>query len=470
MMKRFIEWRRTLRVRFALWVAQLLLLGLVISGILVYLLLAYNLRNSLDDALRIQASQVSAVAEVDNGKLKFSEPLSEENTTLATQSRDRNLSIFVYNQAGKLIQQVGGALVHPDFLPNPFNQTQDSFVTITLTDTEHAVRVYAAPILDQGTVVGFVQVARSLEALDETLDFVFTTLLIGTPILILFAAIGGYFLAARALAPIDQMTRTAHRIANEQDLSQRLTIPSTNDEVGRLAATFDEMLERLEETFKRERRFTSDASHELRTPLAAMQSILTVVRQRPRSNQEYEEAMDDLIDETNRLSALADKMLQLARGQQTTSVALTKVDLSQLLHDVCDSLGPLAEEKGLRLTEQVAEGILLQGNYDDLLRLFLNLLDNAIKFTKMGSVTLTSQRESMHTVITIEDTGVGIAPEHLPHLFERFYRVEQARTTRGAGLGLAIAQEIAKAHGGKITVTSQNGNGTIFLVNLPLDN
>lgn len=467
MIKHFSEWCRTLRVRFALWVAGLMLFGLVVAGVIVYLLLAYNLRNSLDDALRLQASQISAVAEVDNGKLKFSEPLSEENTTLSTQSRDRNLSILVYGQTGKLIQQVGGAMVHPDFLPNPLNQTQDSFVTISLTDTEHALRVYTAPILDQGTVVGFVQVARSLEALDETLDFVATILMIGTPILILFAAIGGYFLAARALSPIDQMTRTAHRIANEQDLSQRLTIPSTNDEVGRLAVTFDEMLERLEETFKRERRFTSDASHELRTPLATMQSILTVVRQRPRSNQEYEEALDDLIDETNRLSALADKLLQLARGQQTTSVALTKVDLSQLLHDVCDSLGPLAEEKRLRLTDRVAEGILLQGSYDDLLRLFLNLLDNAIKFTKTGSITLTSQVEQTHIVISIADTGIGIAPEHLPHLFERFYRAEQSRTTRGAGLGLSIAQEIARLHGGKITVTSQVSVGTEFTVCLP---
>ena len=149
---------------------------------------------------------------------------------------------------------------------------------------------------------------------------------------------------------------------------------------------------------------------------------------------------------------------------------MTKVDLSQLLHDVCDSLRPLAEEKGLQLTAQVAEDILLQGSYDDLLRLFLNLLDNAIKFTKRGSVTLTGQVEPMRTVITIADTGVGIAPEHLPHLFDRFYRAEQARTTRGAGLGLAIAQEIAKAHGGKITVTSQSGDGTIFSVNFPLDN
>ncbi|HMN29936.1 MAG TPA: ATP-binding protein, partial [Caldilineaceae bacterium] len=254
------------------------------------------------------------------------------------------------------------------------------------------------------------------------------------------------------------------------DLSTRLNLSSTEDEVGRLAATFDSMRVRLDEAFQRERQFTADASHELRTPLAAMQTIISSTLARQRTPAEYEHALIDLGQETEQMRLLTEGLLHLARTDAARQYTkFEAVDLSILLKDVADSLRPLAEEKGLELIDLVAdEGLTLLGDSDGLIRLFVNLLDNAIKYTAQGSISLTAQRQDEDWLaVIVSDTGVGIAPEHLPHLFDRFYRVDEARSTEGIGLGLAIALDIARAHGGDITVESTVGQGTTFCVHLP---
>jgi signal transduction histidine kinase len=225
----------------------------------------------------------------------------------------------------------------------------------------------------------------------------------------------------------------------------------------------------LDDSFRRERQFTTDASHELRTPLTAMQAILTVMREKRRTPEEYEQALDDLSDEAFRLRALVDDLLRLARSAGPVARVHENINLSTLLHDVADSLRPLAEAKGLTLACEVPDRLALTGDSDELIRLFVNLVDNAIKYTEQGSVSLAaSHRDNHHLTVRITDTGPGIAPEHLPHLFDRFYRVEQARATPGAGLGLSIAQSIARAHDGTIQVNSVVNQGTQFVVSFPL--
>jgi len=228
------------------------------------------------------------------------------------------------------------------------------------------------------------------------------------------------------------------------------------------------MLARLDAAFRRERQFTADASHELRTPLAAMQAILSVTRAQPRSPADYELALADLADEADRLRSLVESLLQLARGEDAVVATRAAVDLSTLLHDITDSLRPLAEAKGLALICDVPPGLSLVGDGDALIRLFVNLLDNAVKYTERGRIVVSGRAEAARLRVTVADTGIGIPAEHLPHIFDRFYRVDRARTEGGAGLGLAIALEIARAHGGTITVDSTPGAGTTFTVDLPL--
>jgi len=246
-------------------------------------------------------------------------------------------------------------------------------------------------------------------------------------------------------------------------------LPESYDEVGRLSATFDSMLMRLEDAFQRERQFTADASHELRTPLSAMQTIISSILARRRDASEYEQALIDLSHETARMRTLAEGLLHLARNDATQqSTRSEHVDLSILLTDVIDSLRPWAEDKGLHLVNEVPhEGLSIMGDGDGLIRMFVNLLNNAIKYTEHGHITISAQPQNGKLLtVTIRDTGIGITPEHLPHIFDRFYRVDGARSEEGIGLGLAIVKDVAQAHGGNVAVESKVGRGSTFVVQL----
>jgi heavy metal sensor kinase len=446
----------TLRTRFAFWTALLILLVLAVFGVYVYLSMFRGLYAALDGTLSVSASQIIASLNVDNGKLILPDSLSEppEGETLPA-----GFSVRILSPEGLVLQQTG---IYASQFPSVKTPLSTPFYT---TVTSPPLRLYNAPVMDNNQLVAIVQVAQSTSTVQATLDRLLTTLLIAAPLLLLAAAASGYFLAARALRPVDAMTRMALRISAE-DLSARLNLTS-DDELGRLASTFDEMLARLEDSFRREHQFTANASHELRTPLAAMQAILSVTRQRRRKPAEYEQALDDLSEETERLRSLTESLLALARGDLHPMELNETVDLSTLLEDVMESLGPLAEAKGLELACETATGLTVRGESDGLIRLFINLLDNAIKYTEHGSVSISACKEGAQVHVEVSDTGIGIPAEHLLHIFERFYRVEQSRSKRGTGLGLSLAQQIVAAHGGKISAMSQAGKGSTFTVELP---
>lgn len=447
--------------------AGLLLAALVIFGAFVYFSLAQGLASSLDNSLRLSASQAIAAVNIENGKINFSDSIPESGN-VAAEWRDSGLTIRIFDPNGQIIQAFGAYRnlpLAPASLAAALRQ-EIAFTTLADPDEGDSIRCYTAAIVENGQVIAVLQILESLGGVQEALDRLLTALLLGVPLLAVAAGLGGYLLVARALAPIDQITRTARRISAE-DLSQRIALPATNDEVGRLVVTFDEMLARLDQAFCRERQFTADASHELRTPLAAMQAILSVTRQQRRAPEDYELALADLADETDRLRGLVEDLLRLARGEPHQVSAREPVDLSTLLQDVSDSLRPLAEAKGLALTCDVPGGLALTGDNDGLIRLFVNLLDNAVKYTEGGRIVISGRAEAQGLRVTVTDTGIGIPAEHLPHVFDRFYRVDKARSERGAGLGLAIALDIARAHGGTITVDSTPGVGTTFAIYLP---
>ena len=459
---------KTLRVRFALWVAGLLLAVFTAFGVFVYASLERELSASIDDSLRLSASQAMEAVNVENGQIDFSESIPEV-VSAAANLHENDLTIRVLSSTGQVLQAFGPYRALPVSAESlsAAQQRQSTFATFTKPgDSSELIRFYTAPITENGQLLGIVQVAQTLESVQKTLNRLLKALLVGGPLLIAVAGFGGYFLAARALAPIDHITRTAHRISGE-DLSARLNLPATDDEVGRLAATFDAMLARLDESFRRERQFAADASHELRTPLAAMQAILNVIREERRTPEDYEQALADISEEADRLRGLVEDLLRLAHGNTQQLGACEVVDLSTLLRDVTDSLRPLAEAKGLILDYHAPDGLTLSGDSDGLIRLFVNLLDNAVKYTKRGSIAVYAEAANPMLRVTISDTGIGIPAEHLPRIFDRFYRVDTSRTTYSAGLGLAIALDIAHAHGGTIEASSTVDVGTTFTVLLP---
>ena len=456
----------TLRTRMTLWVALLLLVVLAGFGAFVYGSLKRGLEASVDDSLRLSATQADASLNVESGKIDFRDVQPEKDAQASL--RERGLTVRVLDTAGGILYAFGPyrALPVEFHLIAATRSGRPAFSTLLDPGTAGAVRLYTVPILENGQAIGFVQVAQTLNGVRDSLRQLLSALLLGGPLLVLLAALGGFLLASRTLAPIDHITRTARRISAE-DLSARLNLPATNDEVGRLAATFDQMLGRLEGAFRRERQFTADASHELRTPLTALQVILGVVREKRRSSADYRQALSDISEEVDRLRALTEDLLLLAREDRRQTAVREAVNLSEMLGDVTDSLRPLAETKGLALECAVPSDMVLHGDSDALIRLFVNLVDNAVKFTERGSIRVCARPEAQGFLVTVTDTGIGIPAEHLPHVFDRFYRADRSRSGRGAGLGLAIAQEIILAHAGSLELTSTPGVGTTAAVRLP---
>jgi two-component system heavy metal sensor histidine kinase CusS len=316
-----------------------------------------------------------------------------------------------------------------------------------------------------------VQVARPLEGFDhESRELLFALLLTG-PLALLVAVGGGYFLARRALAPVEQIRRRTREITAER-LDRRLPVPNPGDELGGLAQTINEMIGRLERSFVEVRRFTADASHELRTPLTAIRTEAEVALGRPAVSPEQQYLLGSILEECERLTRLTDQLLALSRedagvGRQ----AHEPVDLAGVVAGVVETMRPLAESKGLSL--RLDGGALwVRGDEARLRQVFYNLFDNAIKYTpEGGTVEVAAGRRGSSAVVTVRDTGIGIAAEHLPRVFDRFYRVDKARSRAegGTGLGLSIAHSIVAAHDGHIELTSTPGNGTTCTVTLPAD-
>ncbi len=295
----------------------------------------------------------------------------------------------------------------------------------------------------------------------------YLTLLI--PIALLITTTAGYWISRRALAPIEQIRREAEAI-DPTDLATRLRVPPTDDEVARLARTLNAMLSRIEEGFRSIERFTADASHELRAPLALIMTAGEVSLRRERSREELAEVLRKVVRESRHMSRLVENLLDLARGDaRRRHTELTPVDLTQMLRDLYVELTPSATAKGLTLTAALPENeIRVLGEGTELRRLFLILLDNAIKYTETGSVHLVLTSKNSFVELTVRDTGIGMEESSVPHVFDRFWRADRVRSRAegGAGLGLSLASQIVQRHGGTISVESEFGKGSSFTVQL----
>lgn len=287
-------------------------------------------------------------------------------------------------------------------------------------------------------------------------------------IVLLLGLVGGCVLAARTLAPIDTMSRDAEAIS-ETNLSQRIDVRHTKSELGRLAAVLNAAFDRLASALQRQVRFTADASHELRTPLAVIVSTAELALRRPRSEQEYQEKLATCLQAARRMQSLVESMLHLARIESPAAFTRQVLELDGLVAAVADELAPLAEQSTVSLKVHV-DPCRVEGDETELRSVVANLLYNAVQYNRRGgTVDVSLDAAGDQAVLTVTDTGVGIAEADLPHIFERFYRVDKARsrTLGGSGLGLAIVKAAVEAHGGHVEVESRQDQGTTFRVRLP---
>jgi len=453
-----------LRLRLTLWYTFSLGIILLLFTAFVYIQASRSLMNQIDAALRLAANQALLNVAPAGGRLQL-------QTTTQNTSSSRHFSddfvIHLLAQDETILD-----IISVEDEPPSFSSQAPGFETQWNDGDPWRVYRQTVDIDDQS---GWIQVAQELEPLNNTLASLRTQILWGLPLALILAGVGGYFLASRALRPIDRITQTAQAI-NASDMHERIHFDGPADEVGRLAETFDTMLDRLQTAFERERRFTADAAHELRTPLAALKGRIGVTLSQQRRPQTYIDTLQDMEKQVDRLIRLSNDLLFMARIDQGQLVPqMEKIDGVDFLDAVVDQIRPLAALKSITIQETFAPHLFLNGDIDLLIRLFLNLLDNAVKYTpENGRVSIQATTDIAAVRVAISDTGPGIAPEALPHLFERFYRAESDRTRQstdnnlgGAGLGLGIAYEIARLHHGSLTVQSELGQGATFTVQLP---
>jgi heavy metal sensor kinase len=330
--------------------------------------------------------------------------------------------------------------------------------------------VLSMPIERRGRVDRVLQLAYPLDGVQREIDALTSTLLALLPFGLLAAGLGGAFLTDRALRPVREIAGTAARLG-AGDLSERLPVGG-RDEFSELSSSFNAMLARLEEAFDRQRRFTADASHELRTPLSIIQANTSLALEHPWPEERYREFLTAIDAAAARQSRIVEELLFLARadaGRLARDVG--PVCLLEVLEEAAESVSR-PERPGIRL-EPLDPALMVPGSGSELTRLFTNLLENAVRHTPPeGTVTVSAVVDALSVTVAVTDTGEGIAPEHLPHLGERFYRVDAARTstvgTGGTGLGLAICRSITEAHGGRMTIDSRVGEGTSVRVRLLL--
>lgn len=451
---------RSLRVRLVLWTVVLEALLLLVFAVVLVVILGSTQNREIEETLRLSATQLNAVVDMNDSGFRTSDAETAD-------IRARGMLAWVLTPSGEVGLTVGEAGAHPlpAALPRP-EQTAGAVL-----DNGVPVRLLVTPLREGSRTLGTIVVALPLAPSQAFLNQILLSLAVAIPIVLVLSALGGLFLANRALAPVATITATTRQIS-AADLSQRLNLSLPNDEIGQLAQTFDAMLERLDAAFQRERLLTSDVSHELRTPLGMLKTQLSLARSRPRDAAALLQMMVNMEGDVDRMTHLIEQLLTLARVEQKGLVESAPLDLGQLLTSVIDPLRESAQARqvSLNLSLPPQVNLHLPGDVESLRQVFTNLIDNALKYTLAGGqVSVTANRNWQEIMVSVSDTGPGIPPEHLPHLFERFYRVDSARArdTGGFGLGLAISRTIVQAHGGRITVDSQPDHGTTFIVTLP---
>jgi heavy metal sensor kinase len=451
-----------MRVRLTLWYVAVLAVCLALFCVVLYFSLARALYAELDRLLAAQAEQVIATADV------RSRPpvLNERPGDLAA-----GVVVALYGRTGERLIVSDARYPLPNLAEAITSAAQGDQNLRTVVLAGERWRVLTLPVADRGGLAAVVQVARSERDVALALQHLLLIMALALPLVLLLAVAGGLFLAGRALDPIDRITRTAAHIGAE-DLSRRLHLEERDDEVGRLAATFDDMLGRLDDAFQRQRRFTADVSHELRTPLTMIASQLDVALERPRTAGEYARVLSAVREDAGRLSQLVSELLTLARadaGQE--ALERERLRLDELARDAATAMAPLAKARDVVLVFEPDGPVSVAGDQTRLTQLIVNLVDNGLKYTPPGGrVTVSAGLEGESAVLRVSDTGMGIPAEHLSQVFERFYRVDPARTRSaggGSGLGLAISRWIARAHGGEIRAESAPGQGTTFAVTFP---
>jgi heavy metal sensor kinase len=455
--------RRSIRFRLTAGYAGILAVTFAIVGVGVWLAIRDSAYETVDKDLRSRLLVMREFFQRQGSDPDASVDELIENVALAP----AGTRFRIANAAGRWLYQSPGTEVWGD-PPDPARLPFRGSIQ-TVVQKERPTRVLSAAV-----PVGTIQIGVPIDEFIEMLNEFTWTALVASPLLLILASVGGYWMSRRALAPVEQIAHTAEDI-EARDLAKRLPLSGAGDELDHLSTTLNAMFARLEDAFRRITQFTADASHELRTPVAIIRTTAEVTRRKPRSQPEYESALDRILAESERTTELIEDLMLLARADANAEDLVREpVAMAELVRGACADAGALAEAAGVSLKAGELKDCTVSGDPRALRRLVLILVDNAIKYSKPGGaveVTLDlCQRGDRPTAsLGVRDNGIGIGPDDLAHVFESFYRASKDRSRRveGVGLGLSIAQSIAQQHGGEVQVESVPEQGTTARLLLP---
>ncbi len=463
---------RSFSFRLVAWYAGLLTSLFVLLGALLYLDLRHFLENDLRESQARRARQMADTLLARIQKTGAAYVASQTRDWYQPEISDRFIRI---TQADGGVIYASGAPKDGSFEPaevpppTPWPATE-SYQKVKLPNGK-TLMVAALNYQSPGNPAYLVEFGALLDPVETMLNHLFLQLIVGLPVAILIITAGGYLLVRRALTPVERITRAAERIT-QHNLSERLPVSKTGDELERLSVSLNRMIARLDDAFQNSKRFVADASHELRTPLTILRGELENLIEDSRLDAELRERAASMFEEAVRLSRIVEQLFTLSRldaGEAQTE--WSRFDLAGLAITTAEQMSLLAEDKNISINCSANQSVVVEGDAARLKQVVVNLLDNAIKYTpRNGAIQLRVRPVNGHAVLEVEDNGAGIPSEALPHIFERFYRVDQIRSgdTEGAGLGLSIVKAICSAHGAEIEATSGPARGSCFRVKLPL--
>jgi heavy metal sensor kinase len=457
------------------------------SGFL-YLTLSKSLYRGVDNKLRSLAELIASESASPTSKFGFGN--IDQTLEASMNLRPVGKFIQVLDESGRIGKKSDN--LRNIQLPISLNALKNASMGLVTFETNRSfgntpLRIVTLPVAEKDHTMRIVQVASSLEDVEDALNTLLLILLITVPSALIMASLGGQFLAHKALKPVDQITQTA-RMITSQNLNQRIPPPKVKDEISRLVETFNEMITRLDQSFRQMKQFSSDASHELKTPLTILRGEVEVALRKERTSPEYQRVLTSNLEEINRMSQIVEDLLLLSRADNGEILLNRKeINLSEILKEMIPQASLLSRHKDLRIQAVLPEeAISILGDHLRIRELFLNLIENAIKYTEEGGLIKVLLTKDHHfsameqqerrgngngfAEIRVTDTGIGIAKEDQEHIFDRFFRVDKARSREqgGSGLGLSICKWIVEAHQGKISVESEPEKGSCFVVKLPL--
>ena len=464
----------SIRVRLTFWYAMTLAVILAVSALFSYHYFSHNLREQVDR----QAREIARIIDQHYADTLSEAVHSQDCQGLQTLAHNYNWDAFLVLRDASL-QEICNSenLMERDLPFGPVARQQvrwlnEHLETIAL-EPNRQMRLLSYPLLENGKLIGVAQIGQELGPLQQTIEELRVIYLVVGPFAIFWLCLGCWLLAERTIAPIIEVTEAAQGITAD-NLTRRLPFGNHQDELSQMVACLNQMLDRLEKSFRRIRQFSGDASHELRTPLTILRGETEVTLRWAKTTDEFRDMLRSNMEEIDRMERIIESLLTLAKSEVgELTLEMKQLSLSDMVQELYLQSRLLCETKQIEVSMglKVEEEVRIRGDELRLRQMFLNLISNAIKYTpEGGELKIVLAQEDDFAVVDIVDTGIGMHAEHLSHIFDRFYRVDKARNRMdgGTGLGLAIVKWIAEAHGGSISVTSEVGKGSSFSVRLPL--